>query len=284
MKVIAKGLVLLFILSLPLGLLADKSDKVYELIYKDIQLLKKTLLNLEKKIDRNQEELELIKKELREIDSAIKQLQLEQAGLKEEQKNVPLQYQILAEKLDLVYQEFLSIKENLREMESISGPPAEIPEEESTTPPPKEEKKEKKTEEETEVPQLPPDVSPQELFNMAREDYLKGHFDLAIEGFKIYKTHFPESPLADNASYWIGESLFSQEKYEEAVNQFTDVILNYPFSDKIAAAYMKKGLSLIQLGKKEEALAVLKLLVSKYPLEEETKLAQEKIKELTEKK
>lgn len=90
--------------------------------------------------------------------------------------------------------------------------------------------------------------------------------------------------MADNASYWIGESLYSQEKYEEAVNQFNELILNYPFSDKIASAYLKKGLSLLQMGKQEEALTVFKLLVSKFPLEEETKVAQEKIKELTEKK
>jgi predicted aldo/keto reductase-like oxidoreductase len=37
---------------------------------------------------------------------------------------------------------------------------------------------------------------------------------------------------------------------------------------------------LMELGRNEEALSVFKLMVSKYPLEEETKIAQEKIKEL----
>ena len=36
----------------------------------------------------------------------------------------------------------------------------------------------------------------------------------------------------------------------------------------------------MNLGKKEEALAVFKLLINKFPLEEETKMAQQKIKEL----
>ena len=36
----------------------------------------------------------------------------------------------------------------------------------------------------------------------------------------------------------------------------------------------------MELDRKEEALSVFKLMVSKYPLEEETKIAQEKIKEL----
>jgi TolA-binding protein len=61
------------------------------------------------------------------------------------------------------------------------------------------------------------------------------------------------------------------------------VILAYPQGDKVAAAYLKKGISYMELGKKEEALAVFKLLMAKFPLQEETKIAQGKIKELTEK-
>ena len=60
--------------------------------------------------------------------------------------------------------------------------------------------------------------------------------------------------------------------------------MTYPLSDKIAAAYLKKGYALAELKKKDEAVAVLKFLVAKYPLEEEARQAQEKIKELQERK
>ena len=96
----------------------------------------------------------------------------------------------------------------------------------------------------------------------------------------MYREQFPESPLADNSLYWIGECYFSQEKYAEAIEQFNELILNYPRGDRIPASYLKKGISLTELGKKEEALIVFKLLISKYPLEEETKIAQQKIREL----
>jgi tol-pal system protein YbgF len=115
---------------------------------------------------------------------------------------------------------------------------------------------------------------------MAYSDYRKGNFELAIDGFKMYREQFPESPLADNSLYWIGECYFSQRKFAEAIEQFNELILNYPRGDKVPAAYLKKGISLTELGKKQEALSVFKLLISKYPLEEETKIAQEKIKEL----
>jgi tol-pal system protein YbgF len=134
-------------------------------------------------------------------------------------------------------------------------------------------------EEESKSP-LPPNLSPQEIYNMAYADYLKGNFALAIDGFKIYLDNFSESPFADNALYWIGECYFSQKEYAEAISQYNELILNYPLGDKIPAAYLHKGISLMELGRNEEALSVFKLMVSKYPLEEETKIAQEKIKEL----
>ena len=138
---------------------------------------------------------------------------------------------------------------------------------------------EQQKEEETKSP-LPPNLSPQEIYNMAYADYLKGNFALATDGFKIYLDNFPQSPFADNALYWIGECYFSQKEYEEAISRYNELILNYPLGDKVPAAYLHKGISLIELDRNEEALSVFKLMVSKYPLEEETKIAQEKIKEL----
>jgi TolA-binding protein len=96
----------------------------------------------------------------------------------------------------------------------------------------------------------------------------------------MYQEHFSDSPLVDNALYWIGECYFSQEKYQEAIARFDDLILSYPEGDKIAAAYLKKGISLARLDKTDEALAVLKLMVSKFPLEEEAEIARQQIQEL----
>jgi tol-pal system protein YbgF len=118
---------------------------------------------------------------------------------------------------------------------------------------------------------------------MAYNDYLKGNYDLAVESFKLYRQQFPDSPLADNALYWIGECYFSQRKFNEAIDVFNELILTYPQGDKAAAAYLKKGLSFVELGKKDEAVATFRLLMAKYPLQDEAKIAQDKIRELTEK-
>jgi tol-pal system protein YbgF len=147
-------------------------------------------------------------------------------------------------------------------------PPATKPEEKAATAPP---------------PPPPSNISPQEAYAMAYNDYLQGNFDLAIESFKLYKQQFPTSPLADNSLYWVGECHFSQRRFQEAIDTFDELILTYPNGDKAAAAYLKKGMSFQELKKDDEALAVYRILVTKFPLEEETKIAQAKIKELTDK-
>lgn len=285
------GLLLLFLASSLSGS-TDKKKKTYELIYKDVQLIKEKILNLEKKINQNTRDIESMKEQLKEIISMNRQFRSEQASFMEQQKQIPAQYQVLLEKLESLNTQISDFSEELIEIKQASPllSPEQVKEEkgetakdeqtQETLPPTEKEKEGGKEEKEQEKAPISPQLSPQEVYNTARSDYLKGNYQLAVEGFQLYLGNFPQSPLADNAVYWIGECYFSQEDYERALEQFNNLILNYPQGDKVPAAYLKKGISLNNLGEKQKALAVFKLLVSKFPLEEETKIAQEKIKEL----
>jgi len=266
----------------------DKKKKAYELIYQDVQLLRKQFDKLSKKIEKNTEDINLIKEQSKELLNLVKLFQTEQASFKEDQKKVPIQYQIILEKFDALNQQLEKLTEDLTEINRPSSPPDEQVigksegEEESLEqqkPPPDKGTKEEKIEEKPSTPP-PANLSPSEVFEMAHSDYRNGNFELAVDGFKMYREQFPKSPLVDDSLYWIGECFFSQKNYEKAIEQFNELILNYPRGDKIPAAYLKKGLCLVELGKMDEALSVFKLLVSKFPLEEETKIAQQKIKEL----
>jgi len=266
-RLIGVFLILLLALASP-G--ADKRKKAYELIYQDVQLLRQQFFQLKEKIEKNSEDVNFIKEQLEELLNLVKHFQTEQASMKEDQKKIPTQYQILLEKLETMTLQLIKFSEVLTEIRKASLPffeqQLEDLESRQEQPPPAE----KGIEEEKK----------KEVYSMAYSDYRNGNFELAIDGFKMYREQFPESPLADNSLYWIGECYFSQKKYERAIEQFNELILNYPRGDKIPAAYLKKGFSFMELGKKEEALSVFKLLISKYPLEEETKIAQQKIKEL----
>jgi tol-pal system protein YbgF len=264
----------------------DKSKKTYELIYQDVQQLKQEFLKLEKRLDAAAEDLRLIKDQLKDLAGQLKFVQSQQARSQDSLNNIPVQYQALLEKFQQIDGQMLKIVEELMALKNQPPVPAQQEQEpqkkDEKAPVAKKTKKEEPVKDKKTAPPVPPrtNLSAQELYNTAYSDYEKGNYDLAIDGLTIYREQFPSSPYADDALYWIGECYFSQKKYDKAIEQFNDLIIGYPLSNKIATAYLKKGFSLAELKKKDEAVAVLKLLITKYPLEEEAKNAQEKLKEL----
>jgi tol-pal system protein YbgF len=259
----------------------DKSKKAYELVYDDVQVLKQQIQELRARLDQNAEEIRAIQDQIKAVADLVRQSMAGQAGILEGLQAVPAQYQDIVRKIDQLTLELQKIAADLAAARTAQAPPAVTAEGNSK---PVQQAPDKTPPEPKPQPAPPPPtISPQEAYSLAYNDYLKGNYDLAIESFKLYRAQFPGSPLADNALYWIGECRYSQRKFEEAVDAFDELILTYPQGDKAAAAHLKKGLAFVELGKKPEALAALKILVAKYPLEEESKIAQEKIRELTEK-
>lgn len=123
-------------------------------------------------------------------------------------------------------------------------------------------------------------IDPIQTYQAAYRDYQKGNFDLAIEGFQDFLTATPNSDLADNASYWIGESLFSQKKYREAIREFDSVVTKFPKSDKVPGALLKKGYAYISLGEKAQGVVQLQYVIHEHPKSQEAALARQKLKQL----
>ncbi len=127
-----------------------------------------------------------------------------------------------------------------------------------------------------------PTQDPSSIYYAAYSDYIKENFDLAIEGFRQFIRSFPDSGLADNSLYWIGECYYAKKKYQDAINTFNELLAKYKDGDKVAAAILKKGYALIEMGRQSEGIAILKDLISRFPLSEEASLAGQKIKEFSE--
>ena len=125
-----------------------------------------------------------------------------------------------------------------------------------------------------------PAGNPMETYQSAYRDYQRGNFDLAIEGFRDFLSSSANSDLADNASYWIGESLFSQKKYREAIEQFDAVVNKYPKSDKVPGALLKKGYSYISIGERAQGVVQLQYVVHEHPRSQEASLARQRLKQL----
>jgi tol-pal system protein YbgF len=123
-------------------------------------------------------------------------------------------------------------------------------------------------------------ASPDELYRSAYEDYMRGNYDLAADGFAEYRRRFPNTELTDNALYWIGECYDAQERPQEALDTFTKVLEDYPTSDKAAAAQLKKGLIYLKMGDQGQGVVNLQYVVYEHPGTREADLAREQLRSL----
>jgi tol-pal system protein YbgF len=125
-----------------------------------------------------------------------------------------------------------------------------------------------------------PASDPMQTYQAAYRDYQRGNFDLAIEGFREFLTVSGKSDLADNAAYWIGESLFSQKKYREAIEQFDSVVNNFPKSDKVPGALLKKGYAYISINERAQGVVQLQYVIHEHPQSTEASLARQRLRQL----
>jgi len=122
--------------------------------------------------------------------------------------------------------------------------------------------------------------SPDELYRSAYEDYMRGNYDLAADGFGEYLRRWPNTELSDNALYWIGECYDAKEEPSQALTMFTRVLDEYPTSDKAAAAQLKKGLIYLKMGDQGQGVVNLQYVVYEHPGTREADLAREQLRSL----
>lgn len=119
--------------------------------------------------------------------------------------------------------------------------------------------------------------APEQVFQMAYGDYVKGRYNLAIIGFKDFLEKYPNSDLADDAQYWIGESYYSLRDFKAAKSYFEEVKKKYPASDKTPSALLKAAYSYLELGETRQGLQKLDELIANFPYSKEAELAKEKL-------
>jgi tol-pal system protein YbgF len=127
------------------------------------------------------------------------------------------------------------------------------------------------------APAAPGGTPNRELYSAAYADYARGNYDLAIQGFSEFIKSYPDSDLADNAEYWIGECLYGKQKYNEAVEAWNTLLKDYPSSDKLPDARVKKGMALEKLGRRSQALLEYRYVVDRYPNSSAARVAREKL-------
>jgi tol-pal system protein YbgF len=120
--------------------------------------------------------------------------------------------------------------------------------------------------------------APDVLYNEALRDYSGGKNDLAVQGFNDYIKFYPNTDLAGNAYFYLAEIQFKAADYKKAVANYDLVLQNFPSGNKAAAAQLKKGYALLELGKQEEGTQELKHVIQRYPRSNEATQARERLR------
>jgi len=125
-----------------------------------------------------------------------------------------------------------------------------------------------------------PAPSADTLYSNGLRDITSGKYDLARSEFADYLKYYGDTDLASNAQFYLGEIAYSQRQYSQSVSEYDKVLTNYPKSFKLAPARLKKGMALLELGQKSQAIKELREVVKRYPGTEEERRARAKLKEL----
>jgi len=120
----------------------------------------------------------------------------------------------------------------------------------------------------------PPDV----LYNNGLRDYNGGKNDLATQEFSDYIKFYPNTDLAGNSYYYLGELQFKQGNYQQAVQSYDQVLQNFPSGNKAASAQLKKGFALLELNKQDEGVSELRHLIQRYPHSPEALQARDRLR------
>jgi len=123
--------------------------------------------------------------------------------------------------------------------------------------------------------EAPGQVDQLKLYQYAYADLTKGNYDMAIKGFDELLKSYPNSALADNAVFWIGECHYFQKSYANAQKWYEKIIKDYPKSEHVAAAKYKLGMSLYNQQYKTKAKQYFQDVAKDYPGTEEANKASE---------
>ena len=120
-------------------------------------------------------------------------------------------------------------------------------------------------------------LSPQKLYDTAYADYTSGQWKLAVTGFETFIKAFPRSELADDAQYYVGETLSLDGRDGEALAAYDRLIATYPGGDFVPKGYYKRGLVLERLGQRDRAKESWETLVARFPDSDDARLAKQKL-------
>ena len=112
---------------------------------------------------------------------------------------------------------------------------------------------------------LLPNKPPKEQYEFAISFMKIGDYETAEFALKEFIEKNQDHDLAGNAQYWYGETFRIRQLYSDAATAYLDGYQNYPKSDKAPDNLLKLGITMVQLGEKEQGCTMITGIKKQYP-------------------
>ena len=121
------------------------------------------------------------------------------------------------------------------------------------------------TEEPEKKESLLPDKPAGEQYEFAVSFMKIGDYETAEFALKEFIEKNKDHDLAGNAQYWYGETFRIRQLYSDAATAYLDGYQNYPKSTKAPDNLLKLGITMVQLGEKEQGCTMISGIKKQYP-------------------
>ncbi len=121
------------------------------------------------------------------------------------------------------------------------------------------------TEEPEKKVSLLPNKSKEEQYEFAVGFMKIGDYETAEFALREFIDKNKDHDLAGNAQYWYGETFRIRQLYSDAATAYLDGYQNYPKSKKAPENLLKLGITMVQLGEKDQGCKMISGLRKEYP-------------------
>jgi tol-pal system protein YbgF len=121
------------------------------------------------------------------------------------------------------------------------------------------------TEEPEKKESLLPKKPPEEQYEFAVGFMKIGDYETAEFALKEFIEKNKDHDLAGNAQYWYGETFRIRQLFSDAASAYLDGYQNYPKSKKAPDNLLKLGITMVQLGEKDQGCKMISGLKKEYP-------------------
>ena len=126
---------------------------------------------------------------------------------------------------------------------------------------------------------LLPEETPEKQYEFATSFLKVGDYNTAERAFHEFVKINPDHELAGNAQYWYAETFRIRQLYTDAASAYLEGYQKYPKSDKAPINLLKLGVSLVQIGEKDQGCLMITGVEKQYPKANQSVLQKAKYEE-----